>query len=270
VRGEAWIVPDDTAPELLRPGDVAIIRGPAPYTVADDPSTSPRMVVHPGGRCATVDGADLGGHLDLGPRTCGEHPDGSTVVISGTYQMRGEVSDRLLAALPPVLAVPHEHAGGPLMDLVVAEVTKEEPGQQFVLDRLLDLALIATLRVWFARPEARAPAWYRAQSDPVVGEALRLMHDAPADPWTVAVLADRVGTSRAAFARRFTELVGEPPICYLTDWRMTLAADLLRDSDATVETIARRTGYADAFGFGVAFKRLRGVTPTQHRRAVAG
>ena len=94
------------------------------------------------------------------------------------------------------------------------------------------------------------------------------MHGAPAQPWTVAALAERVGVSRAAFARRFTTLVGEPPMSYLTGWRIALAADL-RESDDTTESIARRVGYADAFGFSVAFKRLRGVTPTGHRAASA-
>lgn len=270
LRGDAWLLPEgDDPPALIRPGDVAIIRGPAPYTVADDPSTAPQMIVHPDGRCASLDGSDLADELRLGTRTYGDRPDGSTVVISGTYQLSGAVSARLLSALPRLLVVPHEYARGAVMGLVAAEVTSDEPGQQLVLDRLLDLALIATLRAWFARPEAQAPMWYRAQSDPVVGPALRLMHDAPADPWTVMTLAQRVGVSRAAFARRFAALVGEPPMSYLTAWRITQAADLLRRSDATTESIARQVGYADAFGFSVAFKRLRGVSPTQHRTASA-
>lgn len=134
-----------------------------------------------------------------------------------------------------------------------------------MLDRLLDLALIASLRAWFARPEAQAPGWYRALSDPVVGPALRLVHDDPAHPWTLAELATRSGASRAAFARRFTTLVGAPPMTYVTGWRLTVAADLLRQTDATVETIARRVGYANAFALSVAFKRVRGTTPRTHR-----
>lgn len=267
VRGDAWVVLDDAEPVLLHPGDVAIVRGPAPYTVADDPATPPQLLALPGGRCSSVEGADLAEELSLAPRTWGRDPAGSTVLISGTYQLHGEVSDRLLNALPRVLVVPHGDSSRPLMGLVVSEISSEQPGQQLVLDRLLDLALVDTLRAWFARPEARAPAWYRAQSDRLVGEALRLMHGAPAHPWTVAELAARVGVSRAAFARRFNALVGEPPMAYLAAWRITLAADLLRETDATTDAIARQVGYADAFGFSVAFKRLRGVTPTGHRSA---
>ncbi|PZS19604.1 MAG: AraC family transcriptional regulator [Pseudonocardiales bacterium] len=269
IRGHAWVVPDDSPPALMRTGDVAIMRGPAPYTIADDPATPPQIVIHSGCHYTTVEGRDLGSELTLGIRTCGESSTGSALVVSGTYQVQGDVSGRLLAALPPVLVVPEEDSRGPLMDLVVAEINKDEPGQQVVLDRLLDLALIATLRAWFARPEARAPAWYRAQCDPVVGRALRSLHDRPADPWTVATLADRAGVSRATFARRFTALLGEPPMSYLTDWRIALAADLLRETDATVESIARQVGYANAFALSVAFKRVRGLSPSRHR-ALAG
>ena len=128
-----------------------------------------------------------------------------------------------------------------------------------------DLALIATLRAWFARPEADAPGWYLAHGDPLVGHALRMIHDDPAWPWTVASLAAIAGASRAAFARRFTALVGQPPMTYVAHWRLDRAADLLRDTDATVEAIARQVGYANAFALTVAFKRVRGNTPRQHR-----
>lgn len=127
------------------------------------------------------------------------------------------------------------------------------------------MALISTLRAWFGRPEADAPGWYRAHADPLIGPVLRALHDDPSRPWTVASLARVAGASRAAFARRFHELVGQPPMTYLTDWRLTVAADLLRDTDSTVEAVARQVGYANGFALTVAFKRVRGVTPRQHR-----
>jgi AraC-like DNA-binding protein len=105
--------------------------------------------------------------------------------------------------------------------------------------------------------------------DPAIGDALRLMHDDPAHRWTVAALATEVGMSRAAFAARFTTLAGQPPLTYLTGWRMTLGADLLRDTEATVATVARAVGYEDAFAFSVAFKRARGVSPSAWRRKCA-
>ena len=134
-----------------------------------------------------------------------------------------------------------------------------------MLDRLLDLLLIAALRVWFARPDADAPGWYRASADPVVGPALRLLHESPAEPWSVGSLAAQVGVSRAALARRFTDLVGEAPMTFLTGWRLALAADLLREPEATVGSVARQVGYGSAFALSAAFKRVRGISPAAHR-----
>jgi AraC-like DNA-binding protein len=265
LRGEAWVVPERGAPLRLCPGDVAIMRGPDPYTIADDPGTPPQAVIHPGERSTTPAGDELCEVMDLGVRTWGERPDGSAVLLSGTYQFQGEVSQRLLRVLPASLVLPAEALDSPLIPLLGDEMAKDEPGQEVVLDRLLDLLLIAVLRAWFSRPEAAAPAWYRAHGDPMVGRALGLLHDHPAQPWTVATLAARTGVSRAALARRFTELVGEPPMAYLTGWRLALAADLLREPDATVGAVARQVGYGSPFALSAAFKRVRGLSPHEHR-----
>ena len=265
VRGDAWVVPDDDPPVRLRAGDVGIILGPDPYTVADDPATVPQVVIHPGQHCTTPDGEDLAQAMDLGVRTWGNSSDGASVLLTGTYHMEGEISRRLLVALPTVLVLPEDAWDSALVPLLADEIVKDEPGQEVVLDRLLDLLLIAVLRAWFSRPEAAAPGWYRAQSDPVVGRALRMLHNNPAHPWTVAALAAETGVSRAALARRFTELVGEPPMTYLTSWRLALAADLLREPDATIGAVARRVGYGSPFALSTAFKRERGVSPKQHR-----
>jgi AraC-like DNA-binding protein len=266
LRGAAWVVPDDGEAVRLRPGEVAIARGPEPYTVADDPATPPQVVIHPGQRCTTPEGEDLVEMMEwLGVRTWGNDPDGSAMLLSGTYQLSGEVSRRLLEALPALLVLPADALDSPLIGLLGEEIVRDEPGQEAVLDRLLDLLLIAVLRAWFARPDAEAPAWYRAYGDPVVGRALRLLHHNPSHPWTVATLAAEVGVSRAALARRFTELVGEPPMTFLTGWRLALAADLLREPDATVGAVARQVGYGTPFALSTAFKRVRGVSPQQHR-----
>ncbi|MHC0430589.1 AraC family transcriptional regulator [Streptomyces sp. O3] len=264
-RGDGWIVPDQGAPLRTRPGDIAIARGPDPYVCADDPATEPRAVIHPGGRCATPDGREIKDYVDLGTRTWGGRADGSVVLLIGTYQMRGELSDRLLDALPPVLTLSAREWDCPITPLLAEEITRDEPGQEVVLDRLLDLMLIATLRAWFSRPEAAAPAWYAALGDPVVGRVLRLIQDDPAHPWTVADLAAKAGVSRAALARRFRALVGEPPMAYLTGWRLALAADRLRDTGDTVGAIARQVGYGSAFALSAAFKRAYGLSPQEHR-----
>lgn len=267
VRGEAWVVRDCVEPARLGPGDVAVIRGPDPYLVADDPGTPPQVIVHPGDRCTTLDGRELREAMGLGVRTWG-HPDGSAVLLIGVYHMTGEVSQRLLGALPTVLVLPADAWDSPLVPLLCDEMVKDDPGQGVVLDRLLDLLLIAVVRTWFSRPNAGAPAWYRAMGDPLVGQALRLLHHNPAHPWTVDSLAAKVGVSRAALARRFTELVGQPPMAYLTDWRLALTADLLREPDATLAAVARQVGYGSPFALSTAFKRVRGISPQEYRERV--
>jgi AraC-like DNA-binding protein len=266
VRGEAWLLPARHAePFALAQGDVAIVRGPEPYTVADDPATSPQAVIHPGQRCTTIGGEKLAEQWSQGVRTWGNTPDGRTVMLTGTYQLHSEVSQRLLRALPATLVLREDEWDCPLIPLLADEIVKDEAGQEAVLDRLLDLLLIAVLRAWFARPDAQAPSWYRAYADPVVGHALRLMHHNPAHAWTLAELAREVGTSRATLARRFQELVGEPPMAFLTGWRIALAADLLREPGATIGSVAEQVGYGSPFALSTAFKRLRGVSPREHR-----
>jgi AraC-like DNA-binding protein len=268
-RGEARLVSD--APQarrdasLIRAGDLAIVRGPYPCTMADDPATPPHAVIVPGPNCVTPEGVDPRQAMSwFGVRTWGNRPDGSTEFLVCTYRVQGEISQRLLDALPPLLVLP----GGvdaPLIDLLAEEALKERPGQAVVLDRLIDIALVAVLRSWFSRVDADAPRWYTAMSDPVVGRALRLLHDRPDRPWTVASLARDVGVSRPVLARRFTSLTGESPMAYLTGWRLALAADLLDQPEITIADAARRVGYGSAFALSTAFKRERGVSPQQHR-----
>jgi AraC-like DNA-binding protein len=268
-RGEAWLLPAEDEAQRLRPGDVAVIRGPDSYVLADDPGTEPQVIILPGQQCVTPDGQEVSLMAYMGVRTWGNTTGGSTVMLSGTYELEGEVSRRLLAALPPLLVLPGDAWESPLVGLLAEEIVKDDPGQEAVLDRLLDLLLIAALRAWFARPDAEAPGWYRAYGDPVVGKALDLIHNDPARPWTVAELAAEAGVSRAALARRFTELVGEPPMTFLTDWRLSLAADLLLEPGATIGSVAYQVGYGTPFALSTAFKRVRGITPLQHRLAAA-
>lgn len=268
VRGEAWILKRDAAAARIGPGDVAVVNGTEAYVVADSPGTAPQVVIHPGQRCESIDGAEMT-MTGQGVRTWGAGPDAATVMISGTYQMHSEVSRRLLDALPGLLIRSAEAGDRALIDLLVREMGGTEPAQDLVLDRLLDLVLVSVLRSWLAAPAEDAPGWQRAQADPVVGPALRLIHDEPAYAWTVASLAARTGVSRASLARRFTEVVGDSPMAYLTGWRLTLAADLLRQGDATLESVARRVGYGSAFALSTAFKRERGVSPQEYRRRPA-
>ncbi|MGK5638135.1 AraC family transcriptional regulator [Streptomyces sp. URMC 126] len=266
-RGEGWILHDRRPAVRLRPGDLAVVRGPEPYTVADHPSTEPRWTVHPGQVATDRAGNEVCAELHRGVRTWGVRLDAAHVLVSGTYQMPGEVGRRLLHTLPNALLLTAGEWHSPLLPLLREQMGRDEPGQTTVLDRLLDLILIGALRAWLTREGAAAPAWYRAHGDPVVGPALGLLHADPARSWTVAALAAETGVSRAVLARRFTELVGEPPMAYLTDWRLSLAADLLASSDATLAAVARQVGYGSAFALSAAFKRVRGLSPAQHRVA---
>lgn len=266
VRGDAYVVPDGGEPVSLDAGDIVIVRGPEPYLVADDPDTPPQALILPGDECRTPDGGHLTELVDLGIRTWGHGLDGPTIMLTGTYGMDGEVSKRLLAALPTLIVLRAEEWSSPLVPLLAAEIVRDVPGQETVLDRLLDVLLISALRTWFARPDA--PAWYRAHADPIVGQALRLLQHQPAQPWTVAKLAANVGVSRAALARRFTAAVGEPPMSYLANWRLALAADRLRQHpDDTIGAVAHQVGYGSSFALSTAFKRAYGVSPQTYRTA---
>lgn len=206
---------------------------------------------------------------DLRVSIRGDSPRGSTRLVLQTYDEPPQ--SVVLDELPPLV---HLSAGSwecGLLPMLVAEATHVTPAQRSVLRRLLDLVLVDALREWCASSPARGQGWLRAAWDPVVGPALTLLHDDPAHPWTLHELAERVGSSRAGVASRFHMLVGQPPMAYLQQWRLSLATELLDDSDRTVVSVAREVGFADPFAFCSAFIRCHGVSPAQyrHRRATA-
>jgi len=264
-RGQAWVMSGDVPPVHLEPGDVLIASGPKPYTVADLPDTEPLFFINPGQACTDAMGRSMSAEMMLDTRAWGNDPAGSTVLVTGTYEHASAVSERLLRSLPPLIVLSHDQWNSTLVTLLCEEVQRDELGQDVFLDRLLDLVVMAAVRAWFARPDTRSPGWFVANSDPVVGPALRLLHEHVSRPWTVAALAAAVGVSRAAFARRFTELMGEPPMAYLTTWRLALAADLLLRTDRTIGSIAAEVGYSTPFALSAAFTRVRGVSPAQYR-----
>jgi len=254
----------EIAPVGLAAGDIAVVTGTGACTIADDPGTPVQITIR-GGHKYLSDGQRTAGRRNLAPRTYGDGLPGATTMIRAAYELHGEVGRHVLALLPPLAVIPAGPRTRTALDLLATEVSRDEPGQDAVLTRLLDLMLVLALRAWCAG-SATLPAWYHALDDPAIGEALRALHADPARRWTVAALAAELGLSRAAFAARFTALVGEPPLTYLTNWRMTLAADLLQDTDHSVATVAREIGYSDPFAFSVAFKRTRGVNPSTWRR----
>ncbi|WP_431238486.1 AraC family transcriptional regulator [Mycolicibacterium aichiense] len=262
--GGAVLCPDGGEAIALHSGDVALTRGTAQYVLADDIGTPAQIVIHPGQRCTTLTGADLALAMTLGVRTWGNSATGATRAVVGAYEGHSAVSARLLGALPNMAVLRAADWASPLPQALATEAVRDGPGQEAFLDRLLDLLLLDFLRTWFSRP-GNAPPWWSAETDKLVGPAIRLMYNDPAHPWTVANLAAAVGSSRASFARRFTALVGESPIAFLTGWRLALAADLLSSSELTVGAVARHVGYGTPFALSTAFKRAHGVSPTAFR-----
>jgi AraC-like DNA-binding protein len=253
VRGRAWLWLDDPRSALeLAPGDVALVRGGPDHHVAHSATAA----------CLTPD-QFRARHAD------DEHSDDerTTVFLCGAYRFSGDIGRGLLEALPPMLHLPpSDH--DPLHDvigLLSRELAAPEPGQQTVLDRLLDVVLVHAIRTSF-RQSARAPRWYQASADPRLAAALRALHADAAHKWTVPELASLSGLSRAAFARAFQDALGQAPMQYLTEWRMTLARDHLRSGELTLTQIADRTGYTSPYAFAAAFRRHHGQPPGRWRR----
>lgn len=268
VEGTFWLVPDEGESVQIGPGDIAVIRTPVHYNLADTPDSTPQVIIHSGQDCCDLEGNSLHDSMMHGMRTWGNDAQGSTLFLVGAYEHLSDISDRLLRALPPVLSLTQSDWNSPLVGLLCDEVVKDEPGQAAVLDRLLDLLVTAVLKAWFAQQDSRRPEWWRYQSDRIVERVIRLMHDNPAHPWSLEQLATEAGASRASLARRFQELVGEAPMTFLKNWRMALAADLLCQPDETVSTVAEKVGYATPFAFSAAFKRVRGISPNEHRTSM--
>ncbi|MET9661961.1 AraC family transcriptional regulator [Streptomyces sp. NPDC006510] len=267
LRGHAWLVPAEGEPVELPQGTIALVRTRSPYSIVDRPGSEVQVLVD-GADCCTLvgDPGEARRNWRVTGRTVGDAAGSATdLLVTAGYRGGGDLCRPLLDALPPVTIVRPDSGLSALLGLIAAEVEQDEPGQQIVLDRFLDLLLVRALRTWFAHPGAAPPHGYQALADPDIGHVLRRLHEEPARPWTVASLAVEAGMSRTAFARRFSALVGKPPLAYLTDWRMALAADRLRVPGATVAEVGKEVGYTDGFAFSVAFKRVRGMAPSAHR-----
>ncbi|GHE96840.1 AraC family transcriptional regulator [Streptomyces fumanus] len=264
--GGTLLLPDGTE-RAVGAGDTAIVRGPGPFHLADRPATARGPHTAYEIACFTEPKEPTAQAL-TGIRW-GTDSAAATALIVGAYRASDHRHERLLRALPPVLVVEEDAEVCAWLETAAADAAAHTPGSQALMDRLLDWALVCTLRTWFDRAGADAPVWYRGLADPVLGPALRAFHDRPAEPWTVASLAARSGVSRALFAKRFTQLMGCPPLAYLTECRLDEATALLTGTDLSIGRIARSVGYADAFGFSAAFKRHKGMSPSAFRATAA-
>lgn len=195
--------------------------------------------------------------------------DGSgaaTVILCADVDFKHPAADHLVALLPGVLSIPASGAGaGDRLAAVVSLLAKEalemQPGADAVIARLTDVLVIQAIRFWLAGNPLGQAAWLAAVADPNVSRALSLIHRRPEGSWTVASLAKAAAMSRSAFAARFTDLLGEPPMRYLTRWRMHCARSLLQRGRRSIEEIAGVLGYQSAAAFSRAFKRSENIWP---------
>lgn len=255
--------------ESLTVGDIALVRGPRPYRVADAADSATIAVIEPDQRCVTPDGAALDLAFAHGLRRWGNDPEGPDSVIVASYADVGSVGRLVTDVLPEVAVVPAGTLDSALTDHVARQLVTDGLGQSVVLDRLIDVLTIEAIRAFAAaQPPVDAP-WLAGVDDPVARIALEAMHTEPERGWTVASLADRTAVSRATLAARFTASVGLPPLRYLTRWRLALARDLLADRSLTLDAIAARVGYSSGFALSAAFSREYGTSPAAHRRRAA-
>ena len=194
----------------------------------------------------------------------------STTLVCGAVNVLTPNTQPLLGLLPPVLVVTADDADAAGLSLTLAllrhETDRERPGTRTMLARLGDMLLVQLVRLWLAQPDAGARGWLPALADPQLNAALQAMHADPAAPWTVDSLAAQARLSRSRFAERFTTTTGDSPLAYLTRWRLTLAAGMLRDG-RPVNQVSRAVGYTSEPAFSRAFHRHHGQPPSHLRPA---
>lgn len=195
-----------------------------------------------------------------------------TEVVCGGVRFDHPAARHLIEALPPVIRIDGARVRRPAwlratLDLIADELTSGGIGSEEVVSRLCDIVVIQALRAWIEDDPAARTGWLGAVHDPQIGRAVTDIHGDPAADWSVARLAADAAMSRSAFSARFTELVGEPAMRYVTRWRMYRALALLETSDATVAAVAREVGYDSEAAFSRAFKRTVGVSPRAARLA---
>jgi AraC-like DNA-binding protein len=194
-----------------------------------------------------------------------------TTLFCGAVRFADQMARTLVESLPPAMVI--DISGSPQMDwmqstlrLIAAEAQALQPGHEAVLTRLGDVLAIQAIRSWIQAYPPTRTGWIAALQDPKIGRAIALIHRDPGRAWTLAEVARQVAMSRSAFAARFTELVGEPMMHYLTRWRMHVAHESLRQNGTPVAEVAERLGYRSKAAFSRAFKRIVTTSPGAVRR----
>lgn len=251
-----------TAPIALRAGDFVVVPHGATHSLRDALASPIRRLedIRPSAAGSSSEVFRYGGD--------GEQ----TTLLCGTFSFRDGAANPLVRSLPGLIHVNSESSQDvswlkTTLEFMACEASHHRPGAQTVINRLCDILFIQAIRYYLSRMPACTRGWFRAMRDEQIGAALQAMHGWPGEAWSVAELARRAFLSRSAFSARFTELMGEPPMQYLTRWRIYLASDLLRDSELPLREIAARVGYESEAAFSKAFKRQMQVAPGAYRTA---
>jgi len=263
VSGSCRLIADDRAPLLLGPGDAAVLCGVDTAVLCSDLGPDPQA----------------GPHMDQEPtretgffsRIGAGEPE--VVVIGGHVELDPASADLFTSALPPVLHAPAADAEAAgmrrLLERIVEENDTDRAGARFAADQYAQLLLLEALRTVLRHEAAAPPGWLRLLTDPRLRPAVRLMHADPGRAWQLPELAAAAHMSRSHFARRFAHVSGQPPLTYLSHWRVRLAQRALRTSDTTVAALAQQLGYASESSFSHAFTRVTGTSPSRYRRGAA-
>lgn len=260
ISGRCWLEVDGLEPRPLRHGDLALVPHGEGHRLASEPGL-------PGLGLFDVPREEVSERYEILRQGGG---GAAPRLVCGTVRFYHPAAQNLINVLPRVISV--ETIDSPRMDwlqstlrFMAAEAQELRPGGETVITRLADILVILAIRSWIERAPALA-GWLGALRDPQIGRTITLIHREPARAWTVAALAHDAAMSRSAFVARFTRLVGEPPMRYVTRWRMHLALDWLQADGAAVGEVAKRLGYQSEAAFSRAFKRFTGVSPGTIRR----
>lgn len=259
-RGSCWLrMNGENKPRQLLQGDLVLVSGGTRHTLCDQPSTPAEPYKQA-----------LAKAQKRMRRTHAPKP--SAILLCAEYRFEQEGPHPLLSVLPRLIHVSADVSAADsalqtLVRLLVLEGAQRRTGAELVIPRLIDSLLVFIVRQWLDEQPEGGAGWFGALRDPQIGQALALMHERPELRWTLNELARRTSQSRATFARRFLRLVGEPPLTYMTRWRMSLAMQLLRTTELSLETIAERIGYESATALGKAFTRNLGITPGRYRKS---
>ena len=271
-RGSCWGAIVGESPVRLETGDIVLFPQGDAHVISSAPGM--RAAVDMSGFVRKVDQLPFSLRLDAVEARV-EMPDGErpeTTLVCGFLGCDVRPFNPLIATLPRLLHLKSAEKLdwiGQFMGQAVAESKNKRPGGEAMLERMSEMMFIDAVRRYVDSLPEDSRGWLAGLRDRFVGRALALMHDAPATDWTVDELSRRVGLSRSALHERFSEFIGQPPMQYLTHWRMQVASALLRNTNATVASVAQEAGYDSEAAFARAFKRLAGMPPAAWRRQKA-